>query len=88
MISMINNIESFLGQYLGETKIPLAYVIREDPDVAPEADNLPTNYSIKQAEMITRAPHQQGANPHSMFTEDNHKVWALLADICCNTSAW
>jgi hypothetical protein len=64
MISMINNIESFLGQYLGETKNPLAYIIREDPNVTPEADDPPTNYSTKQAEMITRAPHQQGANSH------------------------
>jgi hypothetical protein len=88
MITMIDNIKSFLGQYLGETKIPLAYVIREDPDVTPENNNPATNYSTKQAEMIARAPHYQGNDAHPTFTEDNHKVWALLANICRNTSAW
>jgi hypothetical protein len=39
MIVTIDNIESFLGQYLGETKVPLAFMIRGDSAVIPKVDD-------------------------------------------------
>jgi hypothetical protein len=48
MITTIDNIESYLGQYLGKTKILLAYIIRENDAVLPEAaDPMTINYATK-----------------------------------------
>ena len=53
-IKNIEMIQEFLRGYLGETRIPLAYVIRDDPEI-PVVDP-PGNYTNVQDEMIAHAP--------------------------------
>ena len=72
----IENIEAWLKTCYGATKIPLAYVIREDiePGTDPE-----TAFSTKHDEMIRRAPIRSGgttANPvyADTYLEDRAKV--------------
>jgi hypothetical protein len=89
MITTIDNIESYLGKYVGDTKVPLSYVIRDDPEVIPEADDPPENYETRQSEMVARAPHTDAAgNPDPVFVQDNHTVWDIIADICKTSAAW
>ena len=52
----IEMLQEFLRGYLGETRIPLAYVIRDDLTI-PAVDPL-GGYTSVQDEMIARAPHE------------------------------
>ena len=54
---MLEDIEEYLATVLGETKIPLSYVVRTDPEVIPHAADGPNNYDTPQEEMVARAPH-------------------------------
>lgn len=86
----IESLEEYFRSVLGETsKIPLAYVIREEEDPAPSADDPPTNYDSRQEELIARAPMR---GPDGRFTEtylgDRAKVWELLAGVCRNQECW
>ena len=63
-------IEEYLCAYLGETGIPLAYVIHKTVDV-PEDPDPPTSYPSIQDEMIARAPHNDTVgNPLPMYLAD------------------
>lgn len=53
----MESIEEYLRSYLGERKIPLAYVIRKLAEVPIAAGDPATNYPTIQDEMIARAPH-------------------------------
>ena len=60
MSNMTNTMETIfecLHGFQGITKIPLAYLVRPDPDLLPEAADPPENYSGPEEEMIYRAPH-------------------------------
>ena len=84
----IEGIQEYLRSYLGETKIPLAYVIRENVD--PPADPDPsTGYTTVQDEMISRAPHKDAAgDPHPTFVADSKKVWELLSATGREMDCW
>ena len=62
---MLDALEEHLRNHQGSTKIPLAYVVRDDDEVAAEADDPAVNYLLVQDEMICRAPHHNGATPPS-----------------------
>jgi hypothetical protein len=51
-------IQDFFTCVLGETKAPLAYVIRDEAAVVAEADDPPDNYNTPEEEMVARMPHQ------------------------------
>ena len=53
----MEDLESYFVKCLGTTKIPLAYVTRNDALVLPAATDLPTNYPTDIDEMVARAPH-------------------------------
>ena len=85
----IEAMEEYLRNYLGETGIPLAYVVRKNEAVKPEADDPPGNYTSSVDEMIARAPHKDVADAYlPVYLSDRQKVWKLLADICRDTECW
>jgi hypothetical protein len=74
---------------LGETKTPLAYIIRDAAEVPSEADDLATNYDTPKNEMIARMPHQDGAGlPLPTYIHDRSKVWQTMAEICRDDKYW
>lgn len=87
----IDSIDEYLRGILGDTKVPLAYVVRVKEEVTAAADDPATNYSTLAQEMIARAPIDDPANPgtkHPTFVQDNSKVWALMQPILVGTPAW
>lgn len=89
MVKTFDAIDSYLRITLGETKIPLGYVTREEAGVEASADDPATNYQTIDMEMIARAPHETDDNtPHPTFTVDNFKVWEILHEICLDNNAW
>ena len=83
----MDSLSEYLCYYLGETKIPLAYVIRDDVDIPADPDPAAT----VQYEMIFRAPHHTGdpnSTPKITFKTDNHKLWDLLLQICHDHNCW
>ena len=76
-------IEEHLRNHLGETKIPLAYVVRRESAVPDQATDLATNYPLVQDEMIARAPDVNGAGDVDVVYELDHRhVWTIMADLC------
>lgn len=80
-------IVEYFRAYLGETGIPLAYVIRglqEVPAVEP-----PGGYSSAQDEMIARAAHLDAlGNEIPTYLADRLKVWELISDIVRGDPSW
>jgi len=87
----IETIEDYLRGTLGRTKIPLAYVIRDEPKVPPSIDDPPENYSTLQAEMIARAPHHNEDNLliyYQEYKDDNATVFDKIAELTRNKDCW
>lgn len=76
-------IKEYLAQCPGLTKIPLAYVVRDDVEVPAHASDPQTAYTSHQHEMIRRAPHGTDT-----FKEDRELVFIMLRDICENDPAY
>ena len=83
MVRFCESLDSCLNQYIGETKVPLSYVIRplEAPPIS--ADDPSVDYDSVEDEMIAR-------NPHGTVTyrADNKKVWEIVSAICQETQAY
>ena len=81
----------YLRSYLGDHKIPLAYVVRKDATV-PAAD--PTGgYFTIQDEMIARAKHfTLGAGdvqtPDPTYVANREKVWEIIVKITREHTCW
>ncbi|KAI2510102.1 hypothetical protein MHU86_4269 [Fragilaria crotonensis] len=86
----MESILEYLRSYLGDKKIPLAYVVRKDENV-PEADP-DGGYATVQDEMIARAPHftMTGAvrTLDPTFLVNREKVWEIIARITREHSCW
>jgi hypothetical protein len=79
----IESIEEFLRGRLGVTKIPLAYVIRDDVTTPDAADDPPTNYISRNDELIHRAPIQDAnGDLTATYLTDRATVWELISEIC------
>lgn len=78
----IEAIREFLRIFLGETKIPLAYVIRDTVEL-PEGDDPSDGYATVQDEMIRRAPHGT-----QVYQTDNQMVWTIIAQISREHDCW
>ena len=79
----IENILEYLRSVLGETGVPLQYVVRREREVP--ANDPPGGYPTPTEEMIARAPHFDGAgNPTQTFVADNHKVWEFMHAVTCD----
>lgn len=88
----MESIEEYLRSYLGERKIPLAYVIRKT-DAVPDDDVGGTIYPTIQDEMIARAPHYtlNAANmriPDPTYLVNREKVWDIISKITREHSCW
>ena len=82
----LESLSEYLRSYLGETGIPLAYVVRTDQ--APGADPV-GGHSSALDEMISRAPHYNaGGEPLAAYLTDRLKVWELIANICRDLDCW
>ena len=82
-------IDEYLRSVLGERKIPLAYVVRKDENVAAATETYPTI----QDEMIARAPHfsinADGAKiPDPIYLANREKVWDIISRITREHSSW
>jgi hypothetical protein len=85
---IIDTLLEYLGACLGVTKIPLAYVVRDDTD---PGDEPAVGWASNEEAMITRGPIMTvGANPAytNDFKVDNKAVWLLLAGICREHGCW
>ena len=69
MVKSMDAIDSYLGSYLGEKKVPLAYVIRQEVEVTPSTDDPPANCATVKDQMVSRAPH---------LDADGMSSWLLL----------
>ena len=76
-------VQQYFSDFLGCTKAPLAYVIRDDVAVPDEDEDPADGYETPQEEMIARMPH--GTN---FYREDNQKVFSLLHEICQGDSCY
>ena len=76
-------IMNHFSEIYGKDGIPLAYVIREESDVLPEADdNQVENYQNDHVkELITRAPHTG-----TTYRADNRTMCRLIKKICIDTT--
>jgi hypothetical protein len=88
----METIDEYLRSYLGERKIPLAYVVRKHVAV-PEGVDPSTNYPTIQDEMIARAPHTVIAMdgtimPDPIYLVNREKVWDIISKITQDHSAW
>lgn len=76
----IEGLEEYLRGCLGVTKIPLAYVVRDEEQV-PAADPV-GGYGTKLDELIARAPIRSANGDYTpTFLTDRSKVWELISDI-------
>ena len=87
----MESVHKYLRSYLGEQKIPLAYIVRKDdaiPTINPDG-----GYLTVQHEMIARARHfSVGANglklAHPTYITNRKKVWEIIAKITRDQSCW
>ena len=74
---------------LGETKAPLAYIIRDVATVPDEADDAPDNYDTPENEMIARMPHQDAQGDDlPTYIHDRSKVWQTMSEVCRDDKCW
>ena len=76
-------IQEYCAQSPGVTKIPLAYVLREDVEVPNHEADPSTNYSFHQLEMIRRAPHGTAT-----YKEDCEAVFGVIQQMCENDASY
>ena len=86
----INAIDDYLGAYLGETGIPVKYVVhnKQDLPVDPERPNW---YNTPQEEIIERARHYTETDPdvlEQVYVIDNATVWDILLVACRDLGCW
>jgi hypothetical protein len=85
----IDALQDYFSSVLGETKAPLAYVIRDVASVTAEADDPPNNYDTPENEMISQMPHQDGAGLDlPTYVHDRSKVWQTMAEVCRDDKCW
>jgi hypothetical protein len=72
----------FFGSFLGETGVPLAYVVRENIEIPPGTDPS-EGYITVAEEMIARAPHGNQAHAH-----DSMEVWSYMVNFTRAHDCW
>jgi hypothetical protein len=80
----MESIHEYLRCFLGDRKIPLAYVVRKDEDIP--ADDPAAGYSTVQEAMIARAKHFTVAadgtkTPDPAYINNREKVYEIIAKI-------
>jgi hypothetical protein len=87
----MESIHEYLRSFLGDHKIPLAYVVRKDVDV-PVNDPM-TGYPTVQDAMIARAKHFIVAangtrTPDPVYINNREKVYEIIAKMTREHSCW
>lgn len=83
----MESILEYLHSYLGDKKIPLAYVIRKDSTVPTEEPD--GGYGTVQGKMIARAPHFTAAGiPDPTYLVNREKVRDIIARITRDHTCW
>ena len=78
-VKTLEDMYEFLYQRLGTTsKKPLAYVIRESPEVNPTAYDPVTNYDTQEDDLIDRIPHSNTTGASVDYKSDNRAVWHYI----------
>jgi len=91
---IMDTITEYLRDCLGSTKIPLAYIVRDDVDVPDEAEDpdiwtADSKYSTIQDELVRRAPHKDGNGVYLQhYRDDNVKVYTLIAALTREKECW
>jgi hypothetical protein len=75
-------IREFFGSVLGETGVPLAYVICENVEIPPGTDPS-EGYITVAEEMIERAPRG-----NQSYANDSTEVWSYMANITRAHDCW
>ena len=73
------------------TGIPLAYVMRENPEVFPEGADPVENYTLMQDELITHVLILTVANPNAStatYLTDHEHVWDKITAITHELDCW
>jgi hypothetical protein len=82
-------LQDYFNCILGETKAPLAYVIRDVAAVPDEADDPATNYDTPENEMVACMPHQDAAGVDlPTYIHDRSKVWQTMSEVCRDDKCW
>ncbi len=81
----IESIREYLRGTLGDTKNPLAYVIRAEIPIQADPED---GYPSKLDELIARAPIRVGENFTATYQADNLKVWELLSALTRAHECW
>jgi len=87
----IQSLVEYLKGCLGVTKIPLAYVIRDEPGIFPDP---PGGHITQLQELIARAPilavgSDSLSNPFTQtYLDDRSKVWELLLALTRDLECW
>ena len=88
---IMENLEEYFCGCLSVTGIPLAYALREKPEVFPEADDPVDNYGSMQDELIAHALILTVANPNAFmatYLSDCQCVWDKIMVITCELDCW
>lgn len=81
---IIESMQNWIGAHYGIENIPLAYIIREDPDVPRVQDDpLPLGNPTYNDELIRRASHAGEA-----WVANNSRVWQMIRHVTHGTDAW
>ena len=82
-------LQDYFSCVLGETKAPLAYIIRDVAAVPAEADDPAGNYDTPENEMIARMPHQDAQGEDlPTYIHDRSKVWQTMSEVCRDDKCW
>ena len=82
-------LQDYFSCVLGETKAPLAYIIRDVAAVSDEADDPPGNYDTPENKMIARMPHQDALGEDlPTYIHDRSKVWQTMSEVCRDDKCW
>jgi len=87
----MESIHEYLRSFLGDHKIPLAYVVRKDENI-PVNDQM-TEYPTVQDAMIARAKHFTVAangtkTPDPVYINNREKVYEIIAKMTREHSCW
>ena len=90
-----DNFMDYINGFLGQTGVPLGYIVRDELNVKPSNDDPASNYDTVALEMIERAPIRgASADPNNAdyytptFRVDNRRTWDLAKGVFENDVAY
>jgi hypothetical protein len=85
----MDSFQDHFSSVLGETKAPLACIIRDEAIVGPEADDPPDNHDTPENKTIARVPHQDAAGVNlPTCVHDRSAVWQAISEATRDDKCW